>query len=111
MSLTQKSCIPCRQTVAPMSAAEAQAMLQNVAGWALVKDGAAISKRWAFKNFAQALAFVNQVGEVAEAEDHHPDIAFGWGYVSIELMTHNIQGLHENDFILAAKIDAIAGQK
>lgn len=83
-------------------------MLKKVPGWELANGGKAIKRRFEFKNFKQALAFVNKVGEIAEAEDHHPDISFGWGYAEFLLWTHAIGGLHENDFIMASKINAIA---
>lgn len=107
MGLDQQSCVPCRGGVEPMSAAEAQQQLPLVPGWQLRADGAAILRRVAFKNFAQALAFVNQVGAVCETEKHHADITFGWGYAEITVQTHAIGGLHPNDFILAAKINVL----
>jgi pterin-4a-carbinolamine dehydratase len=70
--------------------------------------GAKITKEYKFKNFAEALSFVNRVGEIAEKEGHHPDINFGWGYVTITLQTHSINGLSRNDFILAVKINEIS---
>ncbi len=76
--------------------------------WRLDTDGKAIERELRFRNFADALAFVNKVGAIAEEQGHHPDISFGWGYASIKLQTHSIGGLHENDFILAAKIDMLA---
>ncbi len=85
---------------------QAKAMLE-VPGWELANDGKAIKRRFTFKNFAQALDFVNKAGEIAESEGHHPDISFGWGYADIMLWTHAIGGLHENDFIVASKINAL----
>jgi 4a-hydroxytetrahydrobiopterin dehydratase len=67
----------------------------------------AIRRKFTFRNFAESLAFVNQVAAVAETENHHPDIEFGWGYAVFTLYTHDIGGLHENDFIVAAKINAL----
>ncbi len=82
-------------------------MLNCVPGWHLAADGKTIERQWQFKDFGKALVFVNRVAGVAEAENHHPDIALGWGYARISLTTHHIHGLHENDFIVAAKINAL----
>ena len=90
----------------PFTAAHAGEYLKQVPGWELFAD-MAISRRFKFKNFKEALAFANRVGEIAEAENHHPDIAVGWGYVAITCSTHAIKGLSENDFILAAKINTL----
>jgi 4a-hydroxytetrahydrobiopterin dehydratase len=92
----------------PLDEKEARKMLTEVPGWNLSADATTIYRDYTFSNFKKALKFVNQVGEVAEAEQHHPDLKLGWGYVHISLQTHAIKGLHENDFILAAKINAIA---
>jgi len=107
MGLDQKSCIPCQGGVLPLNGTESGAYLENLDGWELINDGKAIKKHVEFKNFALSLDFVNKIGEIAEKEKHHPDIEFGWGYCDITVTTHKIDGLHENDFILAAKIDAI----
>jgi 4a-hydroxytetrahydrobiopterin dehydratase len=106
MSLTQKHCIPCESGVQALSQEEIGAMIRQVPEWQLL-PGDWISRQFTFKNFVESLSFVNQVGEVAEAEGHHPDITFGWGYVDIKLQTHAINGLHENDFIVAAKINEL----
>ena len=98
---------PLRGGISPLSAAEAQKLLADVPGWEFAKEGKAIARKFKFKNFKQALAFVNKVGEVAESEGHHPDITFGWGYADIVLQTHSIGGLHENDFIVSSKINNI----
>jgi 4a-hydroxytetrahydrobiopterin dehydratase len=76
--------------------------------WALKDEARRIERTYRFGNFREALAFVDQVGALAEAEGHHPDVCFGWGYATISLQTHKIKGLHENDFILAAKVDQLA---
>jgi 4a-hydroxytetrahydrobiopterin dehydratase len=76
--------------------------------WALLDDGRKIERTYRFKDFREALGFVAQAGALAEAEGHHPDIAFGWGYATISLQTKKIKGLHENDFIMAVKLDRIA---
>jgi len=108
MSLTAKQCVPCRGDVPPLNRAQAEAYLKEVPGWSL-PDDTRIQRRFKFKNFVEALAFVNRVGELAEREGHHPDIGFGWGYCEVTLYTHKIKGLHENDFIMAAKINALFG--
>jgi 4a-hydroxytetrahydrobiopterin dehydratase len=106
--LEQRHCTPCRGGVPPLGEAAAARYLVDLPDWQLADDAKRISRDFRFKNFAQALAFVNEVGAIAEGEGHHPDVSFGWGYASITLQTHKIDGLHENDFILAAKIDAVA---
>lgn len=102
--LTQQHCVPCEGGVPPMSRAEAEAKLAEVPGWTLRDDAREISREFKFKNFKQALAFVNHIGAIAEAEGHHPDLELGWGRVGVRLSTHAIGGLSLNDFILAAKI-------
>lgn len=107
MDLAQKTCVACEGGVAPLNRTEAEVLLRQLHDWQLSEDGKTISRAFAFTDFAAALAFVNQVGAVAEAEGHHPDIELGWGRVRIMLTTHAIGGLSENDFILAAKADAL----
>lgn len=107
-TLAGKSCIACRGDMPPLSRADAEKLRAQTPKWHLSADAAKIERAFKFRNFKEALAFVNKVGEIAEAEGHHPDITFGWGYASIVLQTHKIKGLHENDFIVAAKIDQIA---
>ena len=89
------------------SRVEAETLMVQVAGWELNAEAKAISKNFKFKDSAQALSFVNKIGEIAESEEHHPDIELGWGRVKISLTTHAIKGLSENDFIMAAKIDEL----
>lgn len=91
----------------PLKIQEAQEQLKELDGWTLSSDARKLSKEYRFKDFAGALAFTNAVGRVAEEEGHHPDIALSWGKVGLVLFTHAIGGLSENDFILAAKIDAV----
>jgi 4a-hydroxytetrahydrobiopterin dehydratase len=76
--------------------------------WALMDGATRIERTFRFKNFSEAFAFVSRASELAEAEGHHPDISFGWGYATVSLRTKKIKGLHENDFIMAAKLDRIA---
>jgi len=107
MTLSSKQCVECKNGTQPLPADKARALLGEVSGWRISDDGKWLLKSYKFKNFAQALAFVNKAGTVAEEQNHHPDIELGWGYVNIRLQTHAAGGLHENDFILAAKIEKI----
>jgi 4a-hydroxytetrahydrobiopterin dehydratase len=93
--------------VPPLDAGEARELLAQTPGWELRESGKRIERTYKLGNFREALALVDQVGALAEAEGHHPDITFGWGYATISLHTHKIKGLHENDFIMAAKIDRL----
>jgi len=106
--LTQKKCVPCEGGVPKYSAAEAEAQIKTLSGWRLTQDGERIRKDWVVKNFLAGLAFFKLVAELAEAEGHHPDLHLeGYRNVAIEIYTHAIGGLSENDFILAAKIDRL----
>ena len=105
-SLSEKHCVPCHGGVPRLAGEEITPLLAQLDGWEVV-DEHHLSKEYKFKNFADALAFVNSVGGVAEAEGHHPDIEFGWGYARLKIYTHAIDGLSESDFILAARIDAV----
>lgn len=104
--LSSKQCVPCRGGVPPLTAEEIQPLLAQLTGWEVVLQHH-LKKNYSFSNFAEALAFVNRVGEVAEEQGHHPDICFGWGKVEVTIWTHKIDGLTESDFILAAKIDQL----
>jgi 4a-hydroxytetrahydrobiopterin dehydratase len=106
--LAGKTCVPCRGGVPPLLKAEAEGYLREAPGWTLMDDGRRIEREFKHKDFKAALAFVNEVGAIAEDEGHHPDITFGWGYARVSLHTHKIKGLHENDFIMAAKINRLA---
>jgi 4a-hydroxytetrahydrobiopterin dehydratase len=106
--LTRKQCAPCEGGVAKYSRAMAARQLENLDGWQLTDDGNRIRKHWVAKNFMAGLDFFNRVGQLAEAEGHHPDLHLeGYRKLTIELSTHAIGGLSENDFILAAKIDRL----
>lgn len=107
MALSEKTCTPCQGGIDPMSESEAKGMLEKVPGWQLKESGKMLFRRFSFDDFKSALAFVNKAGELAEQEQHHPDITFGWGYAEVTIYTHKIGGLHENDFILAAKIGEV----
>lgn len=108
MSLTQKHCVPCQGGIPPLGKDEARGFMDQVPGWDLSQAGDRIHRKFSFEDFQAALDFVNRVGALAEEEGHHPDIGFGWGYADITFYTHKIKGLHENDFIMAAKVNALA---
>ena len=107
MKLVEKNCVPCSGKTPPLEVDEAQRLLQGVEGWQMLEDASLLLREFTFPDFKSAFAFVSRVSTLAEQEGHHPDVAFGWGYCSIALQTHAIQALHEDDFILAAKINAI----
>jgi 4a-hydroxytetrahydrobiopterin dehydratase len=106
--LAVRECIPCKGCVPPLEGRELEGMLAALGGeWAVV-DGHHLEKVYRFGNFRQALAFTNRVGELAEDQGHHPDIHLSWGKVRLEIWTHKIDGLHDSDFILAAKADRLS---
>lgn len=109
MNLVEKSCVPCQGGAPPLQRAEAEQLLAQTPGWSLTHDGARLERHFTFANFSAALDFVNRIGDIAEREGHHPDIRFGWGYATVELYTHKIDGLHENDFVMAAKVNQLYG--
>ncbi|GEO14166.1 4a-hydroxytetrahydrobiopterin dehydratase [Microvirga aerophila] len=90
-----------------MSSAEVETFRTKVPEWTVADSSSRIERTFRFRNFAEAFAFVQKVAELAESEGHHPDVSFGWGYVTVSLQTKKIKGLHENDFIIAAKLDEI----
>ena len=104
--LSSKTCVPCRGGVPPLGGKELEEVAKQVPGWKVI-DGHHIARSFTFKDFREALAFVNQVGEIAESQGHHPDIFLAWGKVVVTIWTHKIDGLTESDFILAAKIDTL----
>src|SRR5215470_4160400 len=104
-TLAEKTCTPCRGGVPPLARDEALRFQIQAPEWELRDDARRIDRTFRFRNFREALAFVQRVGELAETEGHHPDISFGWGYATVSLSTKKIKGLHENDFIMASKID------
>jgi len=104
----EKTCTPCRGGIPPLTAAEAEAYQMQAPEWALRDDSTRIERTYRFKNFAESFLFVRAAAELAEQQAHHPDISFGWGYATISLRTKKINGLHENDFIMAARLDRIA---
>ena len=108
MDLTEQKCVACEGGTIPLNTIEATLLLKQVPQWKLSDDGKWISQSYTFKNFVEALAFINHVGALAEEEGHHPDLHLtDFKQVRIELSTHAIDGLSNNDFILAAKIDAL----
>jgi len=105
MSLADQSCVPCRGDVPPMDEAKAREMLTELdEGWSLNGAGH-IERLFKFKNFVEAMAFANRVGDIAEEQGHHPDLYVAWGKCRVEIWTHKIRGLTESDFYLAAKAD------
>ena len=105
MSLADKKCVPCEGGTLPLREDKAKKLLAQVQGWTLT--GGHVHREFKFKNFPDAIAFVNKVAALAEEEGHHPDITIRYSRVSLELWTHAINGLSENDFILAAKINRL----
>lgn len=105
--LTRNVCVACEGGVSPLTREEAEEYHAQVPEWKIAEDGKSITRKYSFKDFKEALAFVDKAGEVAEQEGHHPDITFGWGYVTVLLTTHAIGGLSKNDFIVAAKTEAL----
>ncbi len=106
--LLNKKCKPCEGGVSALDISEIHKYQKKIDGWEVLKNKKNVyflEKNFNFKNYLESQSFVNEVGKISEDEGHHPDIAFGWGYVKITITTHAIEGLSENDFILAAKID------
>lgn len=109
MSLADQQCVPCRGGVPPLPKDRIDALLAELGqGWVLNDEGH-LEKAFSFGNFADALAFANRVGEIAEAEAHHPDLYVRWGQCRVEIWTHKISGLTESDFYLAAKVERAWG--
>jgi 4a-hydroxytetrahydrobiopterin dehydratase len=105
--LSSKHCVPCRGGIPPLPREEAERLASSTPDWKLEESGTRLARRFEFQDFRAAMEFVNRVAEIAEEEGHHPDIAIHWNKVDLILWTHKIGGLHENDFILAAKVDAL----
>ena len=107
-NLYDKKCKPCEGGIIPFDISEIHKYQKKVDGWDIVKNDKNtyfLEKKFLFKNYSDSQNFVNKIGVISEQEGHHPDITFGWGYAKINISTHAIEGLSENDFILAAKID------
>ena len=108
--LLNKKCVPCEGGIIPFDISEIHKYQKKVDGWDVKekKDNIYfLEKNFVFKNFVNSQNFINKIGEISEKENHHPDISFGWGYAKIVITTHAIEGLSENDFILASKIDQV----
>ena len=106
--LAEKSCTPCRGGIPPLTREQAETYRAQAPDWTLAEDAARIERTYRFRNFREATDFVARAAELAEAEAHHPEISFGWGFATVSLRTKKIKGLHENDFIMATKLDRIA---
>lgn len=104
--LAERECVPCRGGVPPLKGEEIEEFATQLKDWRVVNEHH-LQKTYEFKNFRESLDFVNRVGELAEAQGHHPDICFGWGKADVTIWTHKIDGLTESDFVLAAKIDRL----
>jgi 4a-hydroxytetrahydrobiopterin dehydratase len=104
--LASKTCVPCRGGTPPLQGEELDDLRRQVPEWEVIEEHH-LRRRFRFKNFREALGFVNRVGELAEEQGHHPDVSFGWGYAEITVFTHKIDGLTESDFIFAAKTNTL----
>jgi len=104
--LASKTCVPCKGGTPPLKRAELDELRQQLPEWEVVGEHH-LRRVFRFKNFREALNFVNRVGELAEEQGHHPDVGFGWGYAEVTVYTHKIDGLTESDFILAAKLSEL----
>ena len=98
-ALVSKTCIPCRGGIPPLTREQAELFQPQTPDWQLMEEAHRIDRSFRFRNFREALTFVQEIGELAETEGHHPDISFGWGNATVSLQTKKIKGLHENDFI------------
>ncbi len=107
--LASRECVPCKGGTPPLSEEKIQQLLGELNGWA-VQQEYHLTKSFIFPDFVKALACVNQIGEIAEQQGHHPDLYLAWGKVKMEVWTHKIHGLTESDFIFAAKVDAALGE-
>ena len=106
-ALAGKTCTPCRGEIPPLTRGQAELFHGQAPDSQLLEKAHRIERGFQFRNFREALTFVQEIGELAEAERHHPNISFGWGNATVSLQTKKIKGLHENDFIMATKIDRI----
>ena len=108
--LSKKKCVPCEGNIPPFDKSEIHNYLKKVDGWDVKSNqdnSFYLVKEFNFKDFKQSQNFINKIGDIAEQENHHPDLSFGWGYCKVKISTHAIKGLAESDSILAAKIDEI----
>ena len=111
LALAERSCTPCRGGITPLTEEEAAGYRMQAPDWKLLDEAKRIERTYRFKNFGEAFRFVEAAAALAETEGHHPDISFGWGYATVSLRTKKIKGLHENDFIMAAKLDRITAER
>ncbi len=109
-TLAERPCTACRKHTPPLDAAAIETLRAHVPDWTLCDNRTRIERSYRFADFAGAFAFVQRVADIAQAARHHPDVSFGWGYVRLSLQTHTIGGLHDNDFILAARCDHALAQ-
>jgi 4a-hydroxytetrahydrobiopterin dehydratase len=107
--LANKTCVPCNAQTPTLREDEISALAAHVPGWEVIERHH-LKRRYSFRSFRDALRFVNRVGELAEEQGHHPDISLGWGYAEVRVWTHAIDGLSQNDFVLAAKVDALGAR-
>jgi 4a-hydroxytetrahydrobiopterin dehydratase len=105
--LKEKTCTPCQGGIPPLGPTRARELLASTPGWSLLDEARRLEKHYRFGNFREALDFVLLLGELSEQQGHHPDISFGWGWATVSWQTKKIKGLHENDFIMAAKTDIL----
>jgi 4a-hydroxytetrahydrobiopterin dehydratase len=110
-SLVSRSCAPCRGDIPPLNRDQVKAYSRHTPEWAIRDKGRRIDRTFKFKNFTETFVFIKRAGDLAQAEGHHPHIGFGWGYATVSLQTKKIKGLHENDFIMAAKLDQLVRGK
>lgn len=106
MALAESKCVPCEGGVDPLESGKIKQYSGQVPEWDVV-DNHHLARDFKFRSFAEAFAFVSEVARIAEEEQHHPELSFGWGHAEVRIWTHAIDGLHENDFVIAAKIDAL----
>jgi len=107
-ALAEKECVPCKGGIAPLKGEELRKLAGQLKDWRVVNEHH-LEKEYKFKDFREALDFTNRVGELAEAQGHHPDVYLAWGKVKLTMWTHKIDGLTESDFIFAAKADKLNG--
>lgn len=107
MNFKDKKCVPCEGEISPLNVDQVQEFVQQIPTWTVSDDNKKITHTWLLPDFVTAMKFINSVADIAETEGHHPDISVSYNRVTIELYTHSIGGLSENDFIVAAKIDNI----
>jgi 4a-hydroxytetrahydrobiopterin dehydratase len=105
--LTNRHCVPCEGGVPTLTRAEAETLLADVPNWELTDDTRSISRRFEFKGFYKCMSFINAMARIANAENHHPDFSAGYNFCEVTFTTHAIDGLSDNDFICAAKINAL----